>query len=299
VNRFDGRRVDVHQHLWPAALIEQLRRRTRPPMLIDWTLHTAGEPPLHIDPAHHDAERRAALDPDTRILLSLSAPLGIEALPADEARPLLDAWHAGAAELAGPFGAWAAVSEAAPDLAGLTALFDAGFVGLQISATAVAHPAAFDAVAPVLQVCADAGRPVLVHPGPTRTPHGTPAWWPAVVAYPAQLQAAWWTWYAHGRSALPYLRIAFVAGAGLAPVQHERFNARSGQRWRADPDTYVDTSSFRRQGIDALTRALGVDVVVLGSDRPYAEPADDVLGDAERHAICVTNPNRLLEGGIA
>jgi hypothetical protein len=120
-----------------------------------------------------------------------------------------------------------------------------------------------------------------------------------VVAYPAQLQAAWWTWYAHGRPALPSLRIAFVAGAGLAPVQHERFNARSGRRWTADPDTYVDTSSFRRQGIDALTRALGVDVVVLGSDRPYAEPADDVLGDAERHAICVTNPNRLLEGGTA
>ena len=57
--------------------------------------------------------------------------------------------------------------------------------------------------------------------------------------------------------------------------------------------TYVDTSSYGRQGIDALTRVLGIDVIVLGSDRPYAEPADAQLGDAARHAISVTNPRRL------
>ena len=86
------------------------------------------------------------------------------------------------------------------------------------------------------------------------------------------------------------LRICFVAGAGLAPVQHERFSARGGGRFVVDPDTYVDTSSYARQGVDALTRVLGIDVVVLGSDRPYAEPVDAHLGDAARHAIAVTNP---------
>ena len=80
-------------------------------------------------------------------------------------------------------------------------------------------------------------------------------------------------------------------------MHHERFAARGGGRYVVDPDTFVDTSSYGRQGIDALTRVLGIDVVVLGSDRPYAEPADDQLGDAGHHAISVVNPNRLLEGG--
>jgi hypothetical protein len=59
----------------------------------------------------------------------------------------------------------------------------------------------------------------------------------------------------------------------------------------------VDTSSYGRQGIDALTRVLGIDVIVLGSDRPYAAPADVELGDAAQHAICVTNPRHFLGGG--
>ncbi len=35
-----------------------------------------------------------------------------------------------------------------------------------------------------------------------------------------------------------------------------------------DPDVFVDTSSYGAQGLDALTRALGIDSIVLGSDRP-------------------------------
>lgn len=59
---------------------------------------------------------------------------------------------------------------------------------------------------------------------------------------------------------------------------------------------FVDTSSYGRQGLDHLTRALGIDPVVLGSDRPYAEPVETDLGRAARHAVSVTNPRRLLEG---
>jgi hypothetical protein len=63
-----------------------------------------------------------------------------------------------------------------------------------------------------------------------------------------------------------------------------------------DQDVFVDTSSHGRQAIDVLVRALGIDVVVLGSDRPYAEPAELHLGDAAAHAVNVVNPSRLLEG---
>lgn len=294
-------RVDVHQHLWPPALLEELRKRVAPPMLRGWTLHTDGEAPYEVHAPDHDPARRASLDAGTaRVLLSLSTPLGIEALPPDQSQPLLDSWHAGVADLPAPFHGWASVNETEPDLDGLKGLLTAGFLGVQMSATALADPASIDAACPLLQLCEQLDCPVLVHPGPVTTPRThAPSWWPAVVDYPAQLQAAWWAWHAVGRTLLPDLRICFVAGAGLAPVHHERFAARSGGRFVVDRNVFVDISSYGRQAIDALTRAIGIDVIVLGSDRPYAEPPDLHLGLAARHAVCVINPNRLIKGGIA
>ncbi len=269
-------------------------------MLRNWTLYTATEPPYEVVRTEHDAAFRAGREADTfAACVSLSTPLGIEYLAPDQAAPLLDAWHRGALELPTPFRAWAAVSAHDPDVDRLADLRGAGFVGLQIPAALLASPAAVELTAPLLRRCEQLRWPVLVHPGPVAEPRtGVPAWWPAVVDYPAQLQAAWWAWHAAGRSLLPDLRICFVAGAGLAAVQHERFAARSGRRFVVDPNTFVDTASHGRQAIDALVRALGIDVLVLGSDRPYTEPADAQLGDAAAHAVGVINPARLLEGAI-
>lgn len=300
--------VDVHQHLWPAPFIDALRRRSHPPRMDGWTLHLVGEPPYKVDPGAHDPAARGTLDPDIELaLVSLSSPLGIESLPPDEAEPLLAAWHEGALALPSPFGAWASACTADPDLTGLKELFDAGMVGLQLPATCLLTPGAVEHAAALLRVCETSDRPVLVHPGPVGRPAAReplmPAWWPAVVDYTAQLHAAWWAWQAAGRALLPDLRICFVAGAGLAPVHHERFAARGGQSARAHPGTFVDTSSYGRRGVEALIRALGIDPVVLGSDRPYAEPlwpagsTHPDLGPAARHAVRVSNPRRLLQGG--
>lgn len=293
--------IDVHQHLWPPALVDALRRRTCPPRLLGWTLELAGEPAYRVDPAAHDVPPRAALDADLDlVLLSLSSPLGIEELPPVEAQPLLGAWHDGVRALPSPFRGWASVTTREPDLAGLKDLLGEGFAGLQLPATALLTPAAVESAAELLRVCELADRPVLVHPGPVAPrPAGRalPEWWPAVVDYPAQLQAAWWAWHAAGRSLLPQLRICFAAGAGLAPAQHERFTTRGGGRLALDPGTFVDISSYGRSGVDALVRVLGIDPLVLGSDRPYAVPADPQLGPAAAHALRLTNPNRLLQGG--
>ncbi len=190
-----------------------------------------------------------------------------------------------------------------PDLPGLAgALTDGGMVGLQLPAGALATPHALERLAAVLECCAQLDRPVLVHPGPAGPVHGaTPPWWPAVVDYPAQLHAAWWAWHTAGRALLPRLRICFAAGAGLAPLHHERHAVRGGERTVVDPEVYVETSSYGRQAIDALSRALGIDVIVFGTDRPYADagPLESYWahsGAAARHAITVTNPTRLLEG---
>jgi hypothetical protein len=288
--------IDIHQHLWPPVLIDALRGRREPPRLDGWTLHLAGEPPFPVHPPDHDPPRRRATEAG-RIVLGLSSPLGIEDLPPDQARPLLDAWHDGAADLRPGFDAWAAISRHDPDPAALKDRLHDGFVGLQIPATWWQAPADVDRLGEVLEVVQHANRPVFVHPGPvSRAPAGRPAWWAAVVDYPAQLQAAWWSWQVAGRAAFPGLRVCFAAGAGLAPAQHERFRVRAGRPFTVDRNTFVETSSYGRQGVDALTRALGVDPIVVGSDRPYGSPFDTDLGHALRVAFTQTNPHRLLTG---
>jgi hypothetical protein len=320
----EGTRIDVHQHLWPDPLIESLRARNRPPMLRGWTLHLAGEPPYDVKPGDHDVEARVLAEKSgladdagsaggissaenaglplapSLALVSLSSPLGLEDLPTAEATELLDGWHAGAAELPAGFGVWAAVSWQQPDLDGLAGLLAQGFVGLQVPATWLATPKMLEQLTPVLAVCEQADRPVLVHPGATATAHPVeelPGWWPAVVDYPAQQQAAWWSWHECGRSLLPALRIGFVAGAGLAPLHHERLQARGGRFGLIDPGVFVETSSYGPQAVDALIRVLGIDALIRGSDRPYAEPVPFGFGKAADQAIDVTNPRRFLFGG--
>ena len=289
--------TDIHQHLWPERLLDALRARHEPPYLRGWTLHTATEAPYAVSPADHDPVRRAGLDPEVdRIVLAPSAPLGIEDLPPDEGQVLLDAWHDGVRDLGAPYLGWAATSSLETDLDGLATLLDGEvLVGLQVPAPRLATPAHLELLGPVLARCEELDRPVLVHPG-RAAPADVPAWWPAVVDYTTQLQAAWWSWFAVGRALFPRLRICFVAGAGLAPAHHERLAQRGGGTYVVDPLVFVDTSSYGRQGVDALSRAIGIDALLLGSDRPYAVPVDPAQGAAAWRQISRNNPHRFLEG---
>jgi len=278
----------------PRALVD------RSPWLDTWTLHLPGEPSYQVSAADHDIPARASLETGTAVaVVSLSSPLGIESLPEAVATPLLDAWHQGAAALPPPFRAWASVHAGQPDLEQLRSRLTGPFLGLQVPATSMLTPAALNALAPVLRVCEAAGRAVLVHPGPVPRQAAAaqlPPWWPAVVDYTAQMSAAWWSWAVAGRSLLPDLRICFAAGAGLAPVHHERFSIRGGGKPPPiDRDIFVDTSSYGPRGLDALVRVLGIDVLVNGTDRPYAGTSELGLGDAADRAVRVVNPRRLLD----
>ncbi len=261
--------VDIHQHFWPDALVEELRRRSRPPRLDGWTLLTAGEPPFEVNPADHDAGRRArqaACDGTGLAVVGLSSPLGIEYLMPGDAEPLLDAYHCGVAALGTPFAGCAAAGLTAIDAPGLAKQLDRGFVGLQLPATAVADEADYRWCSPLLDMLAER-----------------------------------FAFRAYGRPAYPGLRVCFAALAGLGPLHGERLAARGGAdplaRGAVDPRAYVETSSYGSRGIDSILRVLGVDMVVYGSDRPYAQPRPDRgLGEAARHAIGVANPARLLHG---
>ena len=297
--------VDVHQHLCPAVLVEELRRRSEPPRLDGWTLLTSGEAPFEVNPADHDVGRRAAQtarDGLDLAVIGLSSPLGIEYLAPADAEPLLDAYHHGVTELGPPFAGWAAACLAAIDAPGLAKQLDRGFVGLQLPATAVADEPGYRWCSPLLDVLAERDLPLFIHPGP---PVGGrvagPAWWAALVSYVQQLHAAWFAFRAYGRPAYPRLRVCFAALAGLGPLHGERLAARGGAdplaRGAVDPRMFVETSSYGSRAVDSVLRVLGVDMLVFGSDRPYAQPHPDLgLGEAAPHAIRVTNPARLLRG---
>ena len=306
MNRFTkdastAKRIDIHQHLWPEPLLRGLERRSDPPCLVrrrdGWVLRVQGEPEAPFDPADHDPDRRAALvtaDGLDRALVAPSTPLGIEALPAGEAEPLLSAYHAGVAELPDRFGAWAAIVPADPDPAALSRLLDRGFAGACVTADALAGPESVEHLGPVLEALERRDAPVLVHPGPApAAASGRPSWWPAMTDYVASMQRAWHGFALWGRPAHPRLKVCFAMLAGLAPLHRERLVARGG-RAVGDPRLFLDTSSYGARAVDAVVREVGVDRLVHGSDRPVVAASELSLGDAVTSALRERNPARLL-----
>jgi hypothetical protein len=289
--------VDVHQHLWPEGFVSALRQRDTPPRLDGWTLHLDGEPPYDVRPEDHDVSRRATLAAEQGTdlaLVSLSSPLGIEHLPVADAGPLLDAYHDGVLGLPAPFRGWAAAQVTEPDPDGLAGLLARGLVGLQLPATALADPAGWERCGPLLAVLERAGAPLFVHPGPAALVPGTPAWWPALTEYVEQMQRSWYAFRIAGRARHPRLRVCFAMLAGLAPLHSERFAARAEAVGPVDLDAFVETSSYGPLAVEATVRALALDVVVRGSDSPYAAPAELGLGPAGACAVGTANPRRLL-----
>ncbi|MFI6323812.1 amidohydrolase family protein [Nonomuraea sp. NPDC050556] len=274
--------IDVHQHLWTPGFVDALRARTSPPYLDGWTLILDGEPPYEVNPADHDPATR---ETGELALVSLSSPLGIEFLPPEESWPLIDAFHS--SDLPGNFGMWASTCHSEIDPERLAKDLDRGMAGLQIPATAVPDDR-------LLEVLTDRDLPLFVHPGPAATSQG-PSWWPAVVPYVQQMHESWHYFHAVVRPRHPRLRVCFALLAGLGPLHSERLNARGGgTRGLVDPGFFVETSSYGPRAIDAIVRELGIDVVVNGSDAPYATAPELGMGAAAEHAIRFTNPRRLL-----
>ncbi|WP_248958241.1 amidohydrolase family protein [Sphaerisporangium perillae] len=306
--------IDVHQHIWTPGFVDALRGRGTPPFLSGWTLYLDGEAPYAVNPLDHDLGHRLTFNAGHGIdlaLVSLSSPLGIEHLAPEDAWPLLRAYHDGALALPPTFRAWASTCVTEIDPQRTAKVLDSGFAGLQLPATTLLDAAGFARVAPLLDLLEDRDLPLFVHPGPAgaagtgaapaagaAAPAGAaeePGWWPAMVPYVQQMHAAWYAFRAFGRPRHPRLRVCFALLSGLAPLHVERFIARGGSaRGAVDTDAFLETSSYGHQAIDAITRVAGVEVVVLGSDAPYASPASALLGEAIEHQISVTNPTRLL-----
>jgi hypothetical protein len=288
-------RTDLHQHLLPEPLIGALARRSAAPQMVGsgrtQRLELAGEPHSALHERDHDPRARAAeaeCEGIERIVVSLSTALGIEALPADEARPLVDAFNQGILELGGPFELWGTALTAAD----VDALLDAGARGITLPALALVDGRA-EAVLDRLEA-RDA--PVFVHPGPAVSGASAPSWWPAMTDYVAQMSAAWHAWAAFGRARHPRLRVVFAMLAGLGPLHAERLAARGGRAEAIhDPLVWFDSSSYGARTLDSMLRMVGVDRLVHGSDCPVIAAAEPSLfGDAVEYALTTVNPQRAL-----
>jgi hypothetical protein len=306
-------KIDVHQHLWTEPLVEALASREKLPFIRHehglTVLYLAGERPYVIDVAAETASQRSALverDGIDQALICLSSPLGIESLPREESRPLIEAYHDGALSIDGPFAVWAAVALDRPDPDDAERALERGCVGVSLPGGAVRDVMALDHVRPLLGRLEELQAPLLVHPGPgpglSRSPVarepalGDPLWWTALTRYVADMQHAWLAFLAAGRLHHPELRVIFTMLAGLAPLHAERLLSRGGPAVPADPLIFYDTSSYGPAAVRLMAQAVGGEQILYGSDRPVVEPGDhcmpseldwELIADGTRRALGV------------
>jgi 6-methylsalicylate decarboxylase len=280
-------RIDVHQHLWTPRLLDALAARNRLPFVRNndgmAVLHCAGEQAWTIDVEAESPRRRANLvrsDGLDLALIALSSPTGIEALPRDDARELIEAHLAAVAEVGDEFAAWGPIALDRPDPADVDELVSRGCIGISIAAGALTGPEALDRIGGILTRASQLNVPVFVHPGPAPGPQpahpslNEPLWWAALTDYVAQMQAAWLTFAAFGRREHPGLRIVFAMLAGGAPLLSERLAARGGPPIDVrDPLTFYESSSYGPVAIWAMRNRVGAGQLLYGSDRPVVEPS--------------------------
>lgn len=285
-NRVDDLRLDVHQHIWTAPLLARLRaRETLPLVRVSdglTVVHSAAEQPYVIDVASRAPERRATLarrDGLDRVLIAISSPVGIEALPRDSALELIDAHLDGVASLPPEFAAWGPIALDDADADQVDALLSRGCIGISLPAEALTGPDRLHNMCLVLERAAARGVPLFVHPGlgPGRgasdTWFGEPLWWRALTVYVAQMQAAWLTFASFGRREHPELIVIFAMLAGGAPLIAERLVSRGGPPIDLpDPRVFYEVSSYGPDAVAMMARQVGWSQLLYGSDRPVIDP---------------------------
>jgi hypothetical protein len=284
-------RIDVHQHLWPEAFIAALSGRREVPRLNGGLLEL-DEGSYELDLAAHDlGTRLAQLDRDEIdvAVVSLQPTLGISTLPPSERDNLLGIWEQGALELVAAAGGRLAALAPGP--------VAPGFVGSIAPAAAMRD---IDALSALLSGLDASGGFLFVHPSVGVPTDGAPGWWPSIVDYTAQMQAAYLTWLSYAQNRWPRVQVVFAILAGGGPFQLERLASRGvAVRSGLHQNVYFDTASYGRRAIELCIETFGVHQIVYGSDLPVIDPgptrrAIRGFGDSVVQLITADNPSRLL-----
>lgn len=277
---------DVHQHLWPEALVAALARRSEPPRLRGRTLELAAERPCEVALEEHALEARLELlDRDGIEVALISLPPTLETEAHAELR---DAYHDGIRDLVGASGGRL--------LALACGECREGFAGACVSA-----PALIAGIDPLLDDLERAGQLLFVHPGPPGPiPPGTPAWWPALVDYTAQMQAAYAAWLARDAASHPVLPVVFAMLAGGGPFQLERLRSRGVEaRTALHPNVFFEASSYGRRALELCLATFGVGQLLYGSDTPVIDSRATLeavrgFGEAVARIVLRETPGALL-----
>ena len=284
--------VDVHQHLWPESFVSALLRRQKPPRLNGLRLEVAGEEAIEIDLEAHGLENRLALLDRLEIdvaVISLPPTLGFGGLVESEQAELIGVYEQGILELSAASG-----GRLVPLAAGRAV---DGFAGACIAAPELLE---LESIAVVLDTLERRGAFLFVHPGATASSTRKPAWWPAVVEYTAQMQAAYAAWLAEGAERWPDLKVVFAILAGGGPFQLERLQSRGVPgRGIMHDNVFFETASYGRRALELCLATFGVGQLLYGSDTPVIDPQPTLeavrgFGDAVAEALCEQNPFRLL-----
>ncbi len=245
-----------------------------------------------MDLAAHDLQARLRdLDRDEIdvAIVSLPPTLEIELLPADEAEPLLGAYHDGILDIARQSGGRIRAFAAGRALD--------GFAGVTVAAGALAD---LDSLSSLLTELAGRRGVLFVHPGPSASPPGGPNWWGAVVGYTAQMQAGYAAWLSGGVERWPDLSVVFAILAGGGPFQLERLRSRGvDPRLALRPNLYFETASYGPRAIELCLDTVGVDQLLYGSDAPVIDSRPTLqavrgFGQAIADALCRGNPTMLF-----
>lgn len=276
---------DVHQHLWPEALIEALLTRQERPRLRGNMLELpSGD--WEADLGDHTLETRLALlDRHEIDVAVISCPPTLEL---DE--ELQELYHEGIAEVvAASHGRLLALAcGAARD----------GFAGAAVAAWDLAGLAALE---PLLDELDGRGSLLFVHPGPAAVPPNAPDWWPAVVDYTSQMQAAYAAWIALYADRWPDLTVVFAILAGGAPIQLERLASRGVEtRTVLRPNVFLDTASYGKRALELALATYGVEQLLFGSDVPVIDLESSLhsvrsFGQAVADLVCGENAARILQ----
>jgi 6-methylsalicylate decarboxylase len=283
--------VDVHQHFWPERFVAALAQRRTPPRL-DGSALVLEEGRYPVDLGAHDAAARLdSLDRDgiDIAVLSLQPTLGIGGLPPAERDELQALWEESALEL---------VSESGGRFVALApGHVSPGFVGSIVSASAMRD---VDDLSALLGQLDASGGFLLVHPAAAELTSGAPGWWPAILDYTSQMQAAYLTWLSYAQRLWPDVNVVFAILAGGGPFQLERLASRGVDvRSGLHANVFFETASYGRRAIELCIETFGVHQLLYGSDVPVIDAAPTLsairgFGDSVVKLITADNPTRLL-----
>jgi 6-methylsalicylate decarboxylase len=276
---------DVHQHLWPDALVAALHTRSKPPRLVGGTLELA-EGSFPADLGGHSLDERLDL------LDRHGLDVGVVSL-----QPTLDL--AAAPELAAAYNE--GVGELLASSRGRLRAFAAGECLDGLAGACVPAGEVVTGLGTLPGRLAAAGQTLFVHPGPPASlPLDAPSWWSPVVDYAAQMQAAFAAWLADGADRHPDLPVVFAFLAGGAPVQLERLASRGGDANAAlRANVYFEISSYGSRALELCLATYGFERLLFGSDAPVLDPGPGLralagLGGALAQTVLETNASRLF-----